>query len=215
VRPVGNARVLAELIADSTLIEVDGDDHLMYSLENWREVIDPVIEFLTGIRPPHAVQRRFAAIMFTDIVGSTPLLTSLGDSGYRQVIEEHDRIIQRTTASHRGRVVKSTGDGMLGIFDSPSAAIETAAALRTALNDLGLSIRVGIHAGEIEEHANGDISGLAVNLAARVEQNAPDRAILISSTVREMLLGSDIEVLSVGEYDLKGIEGSWTLYEVC
>ncbi len=214
VRPIGNGRVLAELIPDSTLVEVDGQDHLVYSLDNWREVIDPMIEFMTGLRPPHDVHRRFAVVMFTDIVGSTPLVTSLGDTRYRELIEDHDRVIHRTTSAHRGRVVKSTGDGMLGVFDSPSAAVEAAMSIRSSLDQLGLAIRVGIHAGEIEDHANGDISGLAVTLAARVEQAAEDGAILVSSTVRDMLLGSDVELRDVGPHELKGFEESWTLFEV-
>lgn len=214
VRPIGNGRVLAEQIPNSTLVEVDGHDHLVYSLDNWRDVIDPMIEFLTGLRPPLDVCRSFAVVVFTDIVGSTPLVTSLGDTRYRELIEEHDLVIHRTASAHRGRVVKSTGDGMLGVFDSPSAAVDAARSMRGSIDGLGLVIRVGIHAGEIEEHANGDISGFAVNLAARVEQAAGDGAILVSSTVREMLLGGDVELRDAGPHGLKGFEEPWTLFEV-
>jgi class 3 adenylate cyclase len=214
VRTIGNARLVAQRIPDCTLAEVEGTDHLMYSLENWREVLDPIIEFLTGIRPPLSVQRRFAAVMFTDIVGSTTLSSSIGDLRYKELIEEHDLIAHRLTQHNRGRVVKSTGDGILAVFDSPSAAVTVASSLRTALEEIGLIIRVGIHAGEIEEHADRDISGLAVNLAARVEHAASDGSIFVSSTMKDLLLGGGIEFENRGEHTLKGIEGTWTLYEV-
>jgi class 3 adenylate cyclase len=213
--PIGNARLVAERISNCALVEVEGSDHFMYSLDNWRDVLDPVIEFLTGIRPPLSAQRRFAAVMFTDIVGSTTLSSSMGDLRYREVIEQHDLISHRLIQHHRGRVVKSTGDGILAVFDSPSAAVAAASSLRTALEETGLAIRVGIHAGEIEEHADRDISGLAVNLAARVEQAASDGSIFVSSTMKDMLLGGDTEFENRGDHTLKGIEGTWTLYEVC
>ncbi len=206
--PIGNGRVLAERIPNSKLVEVEGTDHLMYSLDNWREVVDPVIEFFTDVTPPHSLQRRFAAVMFTDIVGSTTLSSSMGDHRYREVIEQHDRIAHRVTTSNRGRVVKSTGDGILAVFDSPSAAVDVASSLRSALEEIGLTIRVGIHAGEIEEHADRDISGLAVNLAARVEQAASDGSIFVSSTMKDLLLGGGgIEFENRGEHTLKGSEG--------
>lgn len=214
VRPIGNARLVAERISNCALVEVEGADHLMYSLDNWREVLDPVIEFLTGIRPPLSVQRRFAAVMFTDIVGSTTLSSSIGDLRYKEVIEKHDLVSHRLIQHHRGRVVKSTGDGILAVFDSPSAAVAAATSLRTALDEIGLAIRVGIHAGEIEEHADRDISGLAVNLAARVEQAASDGSIYVSSTMKDMLLGGDTNFEDHGEHTLKGIEGTWRLHEV-
>lgn len=213
--PIGNGRALAELIPDARLVEVQGADHLMYSLDNWREIVDPVIEFVTGVKPPLSIQRRFAVVMFTDIVGSTTLSSSMGDVRYKEVIETHDLTAQRLTQRVGGRVVNSTGDGILATFDSPSSAVAAALSLRAALEEIGLQIRVGIHAGEIEEHADRNISGLAVNLAARVEAAATDGSIFVSSTMKEMLLGGDTDLENRGEHTLKGIEGSWTLYEVC
>ena len=212
--PIGNGRVVAELIPNAKLVEVDGSDHLMYSQDNWRDIVDPVIEFFTGVTPPVSVQRRFATVMFTDIVGSTTLSGAVGDIRYRELIEEHDRAAHRVTTANRGRVVKSTGDGILAVFAAPSAAVTAAASLRRALEDIGLTIRVGIHAGEIEEHADGDISGLAVNLAARVEQATNDGAIFVSSTMRDLLMGSDTALVDRGEHTLKGIDGAWRLFEV-
>ncbi len=210
----GNGAVLSELIADSVLVEVEGADHFLVTMDNWRDVFDPTIEFLTGTRPPTAVQRQFATVMFTDIVGSTTLASSLGDDTWREMIDRHDRITHRVTASSSGRVVKSTGDGLLAVFDTPSSALDAATRMRSDLAEIGLPIRVGLHAGEIEVHADRDISGLAVNLAARVEQAATDGAIFVSSTMKDMLLGSQVLFEDRGEHQLKGIEGSWQLFEL-
>jgi class 3 adenylate cyclase len=212
--PIGNGRVLAERIPNSRLVEVEGADHLLYSLDNWRDVVDPVIEFFTGVRPPLSVQRRFAAIMLTDIVGSTAMASSMGDVRWRELIERHAHITHRVFSSNGGRVVKSTGDGALALFETPSDAVGAASSLRAALDDVGLAIRAGIHAGEVEEHADGDISGLAVNLAARVEQAASDGAIYVSSTMKQLLLGGRFELADRGAHTLKGFEGTWPLFEV-
>lgn len=214
VRPIGHGRRLAELLPHSTLVEVDGDDHLLYSLPNWREVIDPMIEFFTGVKPNIDVHRHFAVVVFTDIVGSTNKATEAGDKQWRDLIDTHDSLCHLTVTRHGGRVVKSTGDGVLAVFPNPSPAIEAVTELRERLNDVGLVIRVGIHAGEIEDHYDGDISGLAVNLAARVEQTTPDGDTYVSSTVQQLLLGTEIVLVDVGEHTLKGIEGNWRLYQL-
>lgn len=214
VRPIGHGRRLAELLPHSTLVEVDGDDHLLYSLPNWREVIDPMIEFFTGVTPAIDVHRHFAVVVFTDIVGSTNRATEVGDNQWRDLIDTHDSLSHRTVTRHGGHVVKSTGDGMLALFPAPSSAIEAVTELRERLAVVGLTIRIGIHAGEVEDHLDGDISGLAVNLAARVEQAAPDDETYVSSTVQQLLLGTDVVLVDVGEHSLKGIEGNWRLYKL-
>ncbi len=214
VRPIGHGRWLAELLPHSTLVEVDGDDHLLYSLPNWREVIDPMIEFFTGVTPAIDVHRHFAVVVFTDIVGSTNRATEVGDDHWRDLIDTHDSLSHRTVTRHGGHVVKSTGDGMLALFPAPSSTIEAVTELRERLAVVGLTIRIGIHAGEVEDHLDGDISGLAVNLAARVEQAAPDDETYVSSTVQQLLLGTDVVLVDVGEHSLKGIEGKWRLYKL-
>ncbi len=214
VIPVGNGRVLAGRIPDAQLVEVDGGDHFAISQGNWRDVFDPIITFFTGTRPPVSVTRRFAAVMFTDIVNSTALASSMGDVRWLEVIGDHDRLAHRVIAEQAGRVIKSTGDGVLAIFDAPSSAIAVATRLRDELAEHGLTIRVGVHAGEIEEHPDGDISGVAVNLAARVEQAAPDGSIVVSSTMKDMLLGSGTTFEDRGPHELKGVGGRWNLYEV-
>jgi class 3 adenylate cyclase len=129
-------------------------------------------------------------------------------------MEGHDRVAWRVVGAHRGKLIKNTGDGLLVTFDSPSEAIACTSELTRDLNGLGLTIRAGLHAGEIEVREDGDVAGLAVNLAARVEQAARDGAMYVSSTVRDLLLGGDHVFEDRGEHELKGIAGAWRLYEL-
>ena len=212
VAPVAGARLSHDLIPGSRLVEFPGTDHAVWLQDNWQELADTCVEFFTGTRPSAGVRRRFATIMFTDIVSSTATASRLGDDMWRTTMESHDRIAWTTTDRHHGRIVKSTGDGVLAVFDTPSAAVACALELRHALRGIGIEIRVGLHAGEIEQRDDSDVIGLAVNIAARVEQAAPDGAILASSTVRDLLVGSSHTFGKHGEHQLKGIDGAWTLY---
>src|SRR5262249_25813301 len=153
-------------------------------------------------------------MLFTDIVGSTERAGAVGDEAWRLTLESHDRIAWKTIDGHRGRVVKSTGDGLLVTFGSPSDAVACAAVLQRELAGIGVAIRGGLHAGEITVRDDGDVSGLAVNLAARVAQAAGDGAIYVSSTVRDLLLGGGQTFTDRGEHVLKGIDGPWRLYQL-
>ena len=214
ILPVGHGRALAAAMPHATYVECEGDDHFQPALPNWRDYVDPVIEFASGVRPTARTERRFATVLFTDIVGSTQLAGSFGDDRWAELIDSHDRIAHRTVAEHGGRVVKSTGDGILATFDVPSRAVEATARLRGEIDEIGLSIRSGLHAGEVEVHGNQDVTGLAVNLAARIEAQAGDGEILVSSTVKDLLLGSPVGLVDRGAHSLKGIEGSWQLFAV-
>lgn len=211
---VGNGRVLAEVIPNAEYLEVSGADHFFITLDNWRDVMDAQIEFVTGAAPTTRTHRVFATVVFTDIVGSTELARMLGDQRWRTAIESHDRLVHRTVAEHGGYVVKSTGDGTLATFPIPSAAARAVRSLRAELSALDISIRAGLHAGEIEVHENADISGISVNVASRIEQIASDGAIYVSSVVRDMLVGTDLECADRGERPLKGIEGTMRVYEL-
>jgi class 3 adenylate cyclase len=211
---VGHGRVLARLIPHAEYLEIDGDDHYCWLMPNWRDVVDPIIERVTGRPVAMVEERRFAAVLFTDIVGSTETLSRLGDARWREAVEGHDRLATRLIDRHSGRLVKNTGDGLLAMFPTPSGAVRYAQELAHELRELGLTIRAGIHAGEIEVLGNGDITGLCVNIAARVEQAAAEGELLVSSTVRDMLLGSDITTAERGTHTLKGIDGEWRLYRV-
>lgn len=214
VLPVAGGRLLAELIPDAEYVEVPGDDHFAWIMPTWRELDDILIEFATGSAVTRASTRKFATVLFTDIVGSTRQSAERGDAAWRAVLDSHDRIARGLIDEHGGHVVKSTGDGLLVTFDTPSQGIACGVSLRDALAGIGIEIRAGVHAGEIELHDDGDVSGIAVNLAARVEQRAADGEIWASSTVRDMMLGGNTAFSDAGEHELKGIDGSWRLFSI-
>lgn len=174
VLPVSGGRLLAELITGATYVEVDADDHFSWASPSWRAIVDPMLEFLTGAPVERLAARRFATVVFTDIVDSTRTSGALGDAAWRAVLDDHDRLARKLVDHHGGRVVKSTGDGLLIVFDAPSQGVDCGRALCHELAGLGIQIRAGVHAGEIEVRDDLDIAGIAVNLAARVEQAASE-----------------------------------------
>lgn len=214
VLPVAGGRQLAHLIAGAEYVEIDGEDHFQWVMDNWRDVGDRIVAFCTGRTPERTVTRRFSAVLFTDIVDSTRLAAAAGDSAWRELLDRHDTIARRLVDGHGGRVVKSTGDGLLVTFDVPAQAVSCGQELVGRLAAMDLPIRAGVHAGEIELHDDGDISGIAVNLAARVEQAAADGELWASSTVRDMMLGGSGTFDDRGEHQLKGIDGTWRLFAV-
>jgi class 3 adenylate cyclase len=214
VLPVVFGRVLAEVIPNAQYNEIAGDDHFSWALPNWRDIGDPLIEFVSGTSVTRVATRRFATVLFTDIVDSTRQAAMLGDAAWRAVLHEHDRLARKLVDHHGGRVVKSTGDGLLVVFDTPSQGVECGAALCSELGSIGVQVRAGAHTGEIEVHDDGDVSGFAVNLAARVEHEAADGELWVSSTVRDMMLGGSTTFDDHGEHHLKGIDGAWRLFAV-
>ena len=211
---VAMGRLLADLIPGATYAEIEGNDHVFWCMPNWRDIADPVIEFATGTAVERTTTRQFGTVLFTDIVDSTRQSSDVGDSKWREVLDGHDRIARDLIDQQRGRVVKSTGDGLLAVFETPSQGVTCGIEMCDALAGMGVEIRAGIHAGEIEIHDDGDISGIAVNLAARVEQKAADGELWTSSTVRDMMLGGSASFTERGEHELKGIDGSWRLFSV-
>ena len=155
--------------------------------------------------------RRLASVLFTDIVGSTEQLARVGDSAWKEILNEHDRTVDRIVGEFHGRVVKHTGDGVCATFDEPNGAIHCAVALRQALGEHGIRIRTGIHAGEIELRGT-HIDGIAVHMAARVLGKADANEIFVSNTVRDLVAGSGIAFLDRGEFELKGLQGTWRLW---
>jgi class 3 adenylate cyclase len=214
VCPAANGRLLRDSIPGSSLIECAGENHFAWVQDNWREMCDEMITFLTGTAPRVVSQRCLATVMFTDIVDSTATAAAVGDTNWRTTMDSHDRIAWSTTNDHHGHIVKSTGDGVLATFETPSAAVACASDYRREVAALGLEVRIGLHTGEIEQRPDGDVIGLAVNIAARVEQAADSTAILTSSTVRDLLAGSSFTFTPAGTHQLKGIDGDWNLYSV-
>ncbi len=210
---VGYSRVLAELIPHATLVEFEGEDHMFWAGDNWREIADAQIRFLADADVRVPVERAFAVILFTDIVESTRSAVSAGDSKWRSQLDSHDHIAERVVGGAGGTIVKHTGDGVLATFSTPTRAITAAASLRRDLAAKGIAIRAGLHAGEVEVRGE-DVSGAVVNLASRVEQAADDGAIFVTRSLRDLVLGSDHEFESAGEHTLKGFDDTWELYEL-
>jgi class 3 adenylate cyclase len=207
---VGFARALDQLIPNSTLIEYDSQDFEYWLNPNWRDVVDTHIGFITGREVGAPTVRRFAVVMFTDIVESTASSLATGDKTWHEKLDAHDRIADGVVASHGGTIVKSTGDGLLATFAMPSQAIDAAVQLRATLADAGFQLRVGIHAGEVEVRGD-DVSGAVVNLASRVEQAAGPGDIYTTTTVRDLLIGADRKFEDLGHYSLKGFDREWLL----
>jgi class 3 adenylate cyclase len=158
-------------------------------------------------------QRVVTTVLFTDIVDSTKRAEQLGDQRWRDLLAEHDSIVRRQFELFKGREIKTTGDGFLATFDSPTRAVQCARAVRDAVRRLGLEIRGGIHTGECEV-AGADVAGVAVHVAARVQSLAEPGEILVSSTVRDLTSGSGLDLSDRGVHPLKGLVESWQLFAV-
>lgn len=210
--PARQGRYIAERIPEARYVELDGADHLP-TLGDHAGLLDEVEEFLVGSRGAHGVERSLATILFTDIVGSTETAARLGDRRWRDLLERHDAAVRRELAVHRGREVKTMGDGFLATFDGPARAIRCATAIQGELRRSGVEIRSGIHSGEVEAIGE-DVGGMAVNIGARVGALAGPGEVLVSSTVRELVVGSGIEFEERGSHRLKGAPDEWNLFAV-
>jgi class 3 adenylate cyclase len=202
-------RYLAEHIAGATLIEVPGSD----LGEPDDETNALVIEFLTGDRPEIEVDRILTTVLFTDIVGSTERAATIGDKKWRNLLDAHDHAVRGQLHRFRGREINTTGDGFVASFDGPARAIRCARAIGEATTNLGVQLRQGLHTGECEVRGD-DLGGLAVHVAARVAALASAGEIMASSMVKELVAGSGIEFDDRGEYELKGVPGTWRLFAV-
>ena len=158
-------------------------------------------------------ERTLATVLFTDIVGSTEQVSRIGDRRWSKLLDVHDRTAKELVERSGGRLVKSTGDGILATFDGPGAAIRSATALRDRLQELGVEIRAGLHTGEVQPRG-ADVGGIAVHVAARVMAAAGDGEVLVSRTVRDLVAGSDVAFDDRGSHVLKGIGGEWQLFAI-
>ncbi len=217
--PVGVGRHLAENIRGAEYEEASGDYHCTWVVEEFEPLMDRALEFLHGETTTlHRARvaspvRSVATILFTDIVGSTDRAAVLGDEGWGHVLEQHNRRAVEATRRRGGTVVKTTGDGVLAIFDGPSRAIQAVRDLRNGVADLGIQLRAGIHTGEIERTAR-DVAGIGVHIAARVMALAGPDEVLASRTVRDLAAGSGIVFTARGTEVLRGVPGEWELYTV-
>jgi class 3 adenylate cyclase len=213
IAPIGAARYLAEVIPDARLLELPGDFHLSARPEESEEVVGALEEFFTGARRDYEVDRVLATVLFTDIVGSTERASAMGDRRWRELLDEHDRFVRREITRFQGREIKTTGDGFLSTFDGPARAIRCARAITSAANDLGLGVRSGLHTGECEVRGE-DLAGLAVHIGSRVAALAGPGEVLVSGTVKDLVVGAGIGFEDRGEHELKGVPGTWKLFAV-
>jgi pimeloyl-ACP methyl ester carboxylesterase len=209
---VGQGRYMAEAIPGAKYVELEGGDHLPVTGDT-DALLDEVEEFLVGSRRGSEPERALATILFTDIVGSTEKAAALGDRGWRQLLERHDAAVRHQLDLYRGREVKTMGDGFLATFDGPARAIRCAAAVQEEVAGLGVEVRAGIHTGEVELIGD-DVGGMAVNIGARIGALAGPGEVLVSSTVRELVVGSGLEFVERGVQTLKGAPGEWRLFAV-
>ena len=209
--PVQHARYLAEHIPGARYVELPGVDHLWWVEGD--DILDEVESFLTGTTTAFEPDRVLATVMFTDIVNSTTRAAELGDRRWRELVESHDRLVRNLLERYRGREVKTLGDGFLATFDGPGRAIRCATELCSEVRSVGLEVRTGLHTGEVEL-AGDDITGIAVNIGARVGASAEAGEVLVSQTVKDLVAGSGVDFEDRGEHDLKGVPGPWHLWSV-
>ena len=209
--PAAHGEYIAGAIPGARLVLVPGVDHF-FLLNYGMPVVDEVEQFVTGQRTPF-VDRMRTTILFTDIVDSTPLAASLGDVRWSGLIDEHNDRVHRQVVAHGGHVVKSTGDGFLVAFDEPEPAIRCARVCMEAVRELGLALRAGVHVGEVTRMGSHDLSGLAVHIAQRLCGRAEGDQVLVSAAVKEGCTGPGLEFTRRGEAELKGIPGSWEVFE--
>ena len=176
-------------------------------------ILDEIEEFLTGTRLWAEPDRALLTVMFTDIVGSTDRAVEMGDRRWRDLLDSHRMVVRRELARHRGKEVNTTGDGFLATFDGPARAIRCVIRIREELRQLGIEIRAGLHTGECELIGD-DISGIVVHIGARVKAKAMPGEVLVSSTVKDLVVGSGLQFEDRGTHTLKGIPDEWHLFAV-
>jgi pimeloyl-ACP methyl ester carboxylesterase len=209
---VAQGRDLAERIRDAKFVELPGDDHIPW----WGQqdkLIGEIQEFVTGTRTGVAAERALLTVLVTDIVDSTARAAALGDQKWKDLLQTHDTSVRRQLRNFEGQEINTTGDGFVTSFTGPTRAIQCAQAINRDLQQFGIDIRAGLHIGECERRGK-DLSGLTVHIASRIASKSPPKGILVSGTVKDLVVGSGIKFTSEGIHSLKGVPGEWSLYGV-
>lgn len=210
--PADAVREFADLVPGADLREIPGDAAFLFALDV--ELIADIVEqFVTGNAPAPPTNRVLATVLFTDVVGSSQRAAQLGDQPWAELLGRHFEDARAAVTAHGGEVVKTTGDGVLALFSGPAQGVRCAAEIVARADDVGLGLRGGLHAGEIER-TRDDVAGIAVHLAARITALADAGEILVSRTVRDLVIGSELSFSERGEHELKGIPDRWTIYAV-
>lgn len=207
----GHAEQLAGAIPHARLVQLPGDDHLWYA-GDVEAIFDQIEAFLTGVHAQASGARVLTTVLFTDIVGSTQRAAQLGDRAWTELLETHDDLVRGQVEGFRGRLVKTSGDGTLATFDGPARAIHCAAGIRDAVKTIDLSVRAGLHTGEVELRGD-DVAGLAVHIGARIAALAGADEILVSASVPPLVAGG-IGFSEHGRHTLKGVPGEWEVFAV-
>jgi pimeloyl-ACP methyl ester carboxylesterase/class 3 adenylate cyclase len=210
----GVSAYLAENIAGATNVELDGIDHLPF-VGDAEQVVAEIEQFLTGSRPtPPMADRVLATVLFADVVGSTELAARVGDAVWASLRERFLSLARQELAHYAGMEVDVAGDGLFATFSGPARAIRCALAMRRAVEEIGLRVRAGVHAGELERDERGGVSGLAVHIGARIMAEADPGEVLVSGTVKDLVVGSGLDFADRGTRSLKGVPGSWPVFAV-
>jgi class 3 adenylate cyclase/pimeloyl-ACP methyl ester carboxylesterase len=205
-------KYVADHISGAKYVELPGRNAFHF-VEPWRASFHEIAEFLTGHRAEVADDRVLATVLFTDIVDSTRRAAEMGDRDWHALLDAHDAVVRSQLARYRGREVNTSGDGFLAMFDGPQRAIRCAVAIRDAVLSLGIEVRAGLHTGECEIRGD-DIGGIGVHIGARVSALAGPNDVLVSSTLRDLVIGSGLEFEERGAHELKGVPGEWRLFAV-
>jgi len=203
---------IANRISGAKYVELPGRNYL-HIVEPWRQSFQEIAEFLTGHQAEVAEDRVLATVLFTDIVDSTRRAAEIGDRDWHALLDAHDAIVRAQLTRFRGREVNTAGDGFLAMFDGPQRAIRCAMAIRDAVQTLGIQVRAGLHTGECEVRGD-DIGGIGVHIGARVSALAGPNDVLVSSTLRDLVIGSGLDFEERGAHALKGVPGEWHLFAV-
>jgi class 3 adenylate cyclase len=209
---IDHGRYIADHVADARLIELPGNDVIPF-IGDLDSLVDEIQEFITGNRYGPTPERVLATIVFTDIVDSTGTAARMGDRPWTQVLADHGALVRRQIEHFEGQLVKDTGDGALAIFDGPTRAIRYALMIREGASHLGIQVRAGLHAGEVERRGH-DVSGIAVHVAARVVAEAEVGEVMVTNTVVDLVEGSGVSFADRGDRELKGVPGHRHLWSV-
>jgi class 3 adenylate cyclase len=204
---------VADRIPGAKYIELPGRNIYHFVDPGWRSSFREIAEFLTGEQADVADDRVLATVLFTDIVDSTRRAAEMGDRDWHALLDAHDAVVRSQLSRFRGREVNTSGDGFLAMFDGPQRAIRCAMAIRDAVQALGIQVRAGLHTGECEVRGD-DIGGIGVHIGARVSALAGANDVLVSSTLRDLVIGSGLEFEERGAHELKGVPGEWRLFAV-
>ena len=203
---------VADHISGAKYVELPGRN-VYHFVEPWRDSFQEIAAFLTGEQADVADDRVLATVLFTDIVDSTRRAAEMGDRDWHALLDAHDAVVRSQLARFRGREVNTSGDGFLAMFDGPQRAIRCAMAIRDTVQSLGIEVRAGLHTGECEVRGD-DIGGIGVHIGARVSALAGPNDVLVSSTLRDLVIGSGLEFEDHGAHTLKGVPGEWKLFRV-